>query len=125
MPADTPDEISALLAAATNAGDLDAFVELHEQDATTVVPPDGRWVNGRAEMRAALEPIFATGPIVSRRQRDGGWLIVLENTSEPPMTRSSRRHLHLGGYAEVPPRGFSRRGSIPTVDEPTAPTDRR
>ena len=124
MPADTPEEIPALLAAAMNAGDLDAFVELHEQDATTVVPPDGQWVNGRAEIRTALEPIFASGPrienevveklegdglaitharsalrrsdgsgqtielagratIVSRRQRDGSWLIVLENTLRP------------------------------------------
>jgi uncharacterized protein (TIGR02246 family) len=124
MPASTPEEIPALLAAAMNAGDLDAFVELHEQDATTVVPPDGKVVNGRAEIRAALEPIFATEPrlenevlaklegdglalthqrwalegagrtgeaselagratIVSRRQPDGGWLIVLENTLSP------------------------------------------
>ncbi len=62
MPATTPDEIPALLAAAMNAGDLDAFIELHEPGATTVVPPDGTTVNGRAEMRRALEPIFAQSP---------------------------------------------------------------
>jgi uncharacterized protein (TIGR02246 family) len=124
MPASTPEEIPVLLAAAMNGGDLDAFVELHEPDATTVVPPEGKLVNGRAEIRAALEPIFASAPkienevvgkvegdelaltharwtlegsdsdgqaielagrgtIVSRRQPDGRWLIVLENTLSP------------------------------------------
>jgi uncharacterized protein (TIGR02246 family) len=124
MPASTPEEIPALLAAAMNAADLDAFVELHEPTATTIVPPEGRIVAGAAEIRRALEPIFAgsprienevigkvegdglalihsrwaldgTGPdgrplalagrgtIVSRRQADGAWLIVLENTLSP------------------------------------------
>jgi uncharacterized protein (TIGR02246 family) len=124
MPATTPEEIPALLAAAMNAGDLDTFVELHEQNAATIVPPEGKRVDGWEEIRAALEPIFATGPkienevlgtlendgialvharwaleghdpgghavelagrgtIVSRRQPDGNWLIVLENTLSP------------------------------------------
>jgi uncharacterized protein (TIGR02246 family) len=124
MAATAPEEIPALLAAAMNAGDLDAFLELHEPDATTIVPPDGRRVHGKTEMRAALEPIFAARPtienevvgklegdglalihahwalegsapdgqalelagrgtIVSRRQSDGTWLIVLENTQSP------------------------------------------
>lgn len=124
MPATTPGEIPELLAAAMNAGDLDAFVALHEQNAATIVPPEGKRVDGRDEIRAALEPIFAKGPkienevlgtlendglalvhsrwalegrdpsgqpvelagrgtIVSRRQPDGSWLIVLENTLSP------------------------------------------
>jgi uncharacterized protein (TIGR02246 family) len=124
MSATTPEEIPALLAAAMNAGDLDAFIELHEPNATTVVPPRGGTVTGRAEIRRALEPIFAQAPkienevlgtlegdgfalvharwalegrdpggqplalagrgtIVSRRQPDGDWLIVLENTMSP------------------------------------------
>jgi uncharacterized protein (TIGR02246 family) len=101
MPASTPEEIPVLLAAAMNGGDLDAFVELYEPDATTVVPPEGKLVNGRAEIRAALEPIFASRPlegsdsdgqaielagrgtIVSRRQPDGRWLVALENTLSP------------------------------------------
>jgi uncharacterized protein (TIGR02246 family) len=62
MPARSPEEIHALIAAAFNANDLDAFIELHEQDATTIVPPDGRAVSGRDAIRAALEPMFALGP---------------------------------------------------------------
>jgi uncharacterized protein (TIGR02246 family) len=62
MPADAPEQIHALLAAAMNAGDLDAFVDLHEPDACTIVPTDGRLVSDAAELRAALEDIFALSP---------------------------------------------------------------
>ena len=76
MTATTPDEIPALLAAAMNAGDLDAFVELHEPSATTVVPPGGATVTGRAQIRRALEPIFAQSPkieneVVGTLEADG------------------------------------------------------
>jgi uncharacterized protein (TIGR02246 family) len=123
MPAHSPEEIHALIEEAVNAGDLDAFVDLHEEHATTVVPPEGRRVTGRAEIREALAPIFATRPrvrdefleklqsdglaltharlhlvvtrdgeqvdihgrgtLVSRRQDDGGWQIVLANPMSP------------------------------------------
>jgi uncharacterized protein (TIGR02246 family) len=119
MPARTPEEIQALIAAAFNAGDLDAFLQLHEEDATVVVPPDGDRVSGREAIRAAVQPTFALRPtirnevvdklqgdglaliharwslagtdggqpvemsgratVVSRRQPDGSWRIVLEN----------------------------------------------
>jgi uncharacterized protein (TIGR02246 family) len=119
MPARTPEEIQALIAAAFNAGDLDAFLQLHEEDATVAVPPDGDRVSGREAIRAAVQPTFALRPtirnevvdklqsdglaliharwnlagtddgqlvemsgratVVSRRQPDGSWRIVLEN----------------------------------------------
>jgi uncharacterized protein (TIGR02246 family) len=115
MPARSPEDIHALLAAAVNAGDLDAFVELHEPDATVIVPPDGRRVSGRDAIREAVRPVFALGPtaeielvdklqsgdlaltfarvevlgsatrgtVVSRRQADGSWRIVLDNPMSP------------------------------------------
>jgi len=122
--AHSPEEIHALIAAAVNDGDLDAFIALHEERATTIVPTDGRRVSGHAEIRAALAPVFALRPtaridvlakleadglaltharvhvtatdgdapveisgrgtIVSRRQPDGSWLIVLDNPVSPP-----------------------------------------
>jgi uncharacterized protein (TIGR02246 family) len=124
VSARSPEEIHALIAAAFNGDDLDAFIELHEQEAATIVPPDGRRASGRDAIRAALEPIFALGPrarievvaklqadhlaltharinvvttrgeehlevaghgtIVSRRQPDGSWRIVLDNPMTPP-----------------------------------------
>src|SRR3954447_25793064 len=124
MSARAPEEIPELLARAMNAGDLDAFVELHEPGASTIVPTDGSVATGESELRAAVEPILALGPIldnevlarlesdglalihtrwaltaseadgqvielsghgtiVSRRQPDGSWRILLENTLSP------------------------------------------
>ena len=76
MPAHSPEEIHALIAAAFNAGDLDAFLELHEEDAAAIIPPDGRRVSGRDAIRAAVEPIFALRPkarieVVGKLQADG------------------------------------------------------
>jgi uncharacterized protein (TIGR02246 family) len=76
LPAHSPEEIHALIAAAFNAGDLDAFLELHEEDAAAIIPPDGRRVSGRDAIRAAVEPIFALRPkarieVVGKLQADG------------------------------------------------------
>jgi uncharacterized protein (TIGR02246 family) len=120
MPARSPEEIHALIEAAVNAGDVDAFADLHEDDAVVIVPPDGRRVSGRDAIQAAVWPIFALGPtaeiefvdklqsgdlaltfarvrvlgsggleiagrgtVVSRRQPDGTWRIVLDNPMSP------------------------------------------
>lgn len=124
MPAHAPEELHALLEAAFNAGDLDAFVELHDDDATASVPPEGKRVSGKDALRTALTPMFALQPkarievtgklegatlaltharwtltvtdpdgapvqmsgrgaIVSRRQPDGTWRIVLDNPMTP------------------------------------------
>ena len=72
----SPEEIHVLIAAALNAGDLDAFVALHEEGATTLVPPDGQPVSGREAIRAALAPMFALRPsarieVVGKLEADG------------------------------------------------------
>ena len=119
MSARSPEETHALIAAAFNAGDADAFTEIYEEDAALIVPPDGRRVTGRREIRAAVQETMALEPsarievvekvqadglaltharwsvvgardgervemsgrgtIVSRRQPDGSWRIVLDN----------------------------------------------
>jgi uncharacterized protein (TIGR02246 family) len=57
-----PEEIHALVEAAFNAQDLDAFAALHEPDATALVPPDGTRVRGREQITAAVRPMLARGP---------------------------------------------------------------
>lgn len=57
-----PEDVHALLQAAFDEGDIDAFVALSEPDATHTVPPDGRRVRGHGALRSAVEPIFAGGP---------------------------------------------------------------
>jgi uncharacterized protein (TIGR02246 family) len=119
MPAGTPEEIHALIAAALNDGDPNAFVELHEPTATIVVPPEGRRVTGRDAIARAIAPVLVLRPVmqievvdkiqtdalalthghwtlagfdggeliemsgrgtmVSRRQPDDSWLIVIDN----------------------------------------------
>lgn len=121
MSARSPEEVHALLEAAFNSGDLDAFVAVFEPEATMASPPDGRRAHGTGEIRAALAPAFALHPraeievvdtlesdglalthahwaltgtdpgdgssvemsgrgtIVSRRQGDGSWRIVIDN----------------------------------------------
>jgi len=123
MSAHSPEETHALLAAAFNAGDLDALTQVYDEDATLIVPPEGQRVSGRDAIRAALEPTMALRPsfqsdvvekleadglaltharwrivataggermemagrgtIVSRRQPDGSWRIVLDNPMSP------------------------------------------
>src|SRR6266545_1280973 len=61
-PAYTPEALHAILEDAFIRGDLDAFVGAYDDDATLVVPPDGRCVRGRAGIRAATAPLFALQP---------------------------------------------------------------
>jgi uncharacterized protein (TIGR02246 family) len=123
MSAQSPEAVHALLEAAFNAGDLDAFMEIYDDDATLIIPPEGQRVSGRDAIRAAVQPTLALRPsaqievveklqadglaltharwsivatdggeraemsgrgtIVSRRQPDGSWRIVLDNPLSP------------------------------------------
>ena len=76
MPADNPEEIHTLMSVAMNAGDLDAFMALYEEEATLIAPPDGRRVSGRDEIRDATAGVFALRPVaefrvVGKLQQDG------------------------------------------------------
>jgi uncharacterized protein (TIGR02246 family) len=108
MDAASPEQIHALIAAAFDAGDIDAFLRLHEADATVVVPPDGRQVTGTDAIRAALAPTFALAPtvridVVGKVEGDGlalthaRWRLVGTADGEPVEmsgrgTVVSRRH---------------------------------
>src|SRR5262245_29539334 len=61
-PARTPEDVHAVLERAFNDGDLDAYTDVFEPEATLIVPPDGRMVHGRADIRAASAPIVTPAP---------------------------------------------------------------
>ena len=67
MPADNPEQVHALLSAAFNRGDVDAFLEIYEPEAVLLVPPTGHEARGEAAIRAAIEPVFATRPAFESR----------------------------------------------------------
>jgi ketosteroid isomerase-like protein len=76
MSARTPEDTHALLEAAFNAGDLDAFVDVYEQDATLMLPPGGAPARGHEEIRRGTEPLFALYPrarieVVGKAESDG------------------------------------------------------
>jgi ketosteroid isomerase-like protein len=115
MPAHSPEELHARIAAAFSAGDLDALAALYEPDALVIVPPEGRRATGRGEIRTAVKAsgalgsqfssevveklesdgialtharwtageLSGRGTVVSRRQPDGTWRIVLDNPMSP------------------------------------------
>jgi uncharacterized protein (TIGR02246 family) len=101
MPALTPDAVHAVLEDAFNRSDLDAYTEAYEPLATLVVPPEGRVVSGRAQIRAATAPVFAGRPrLRSRvlRTVDGGglaltharWELTGTDADGAPMTMTGR-----------------------------------
>ena len=104
MPANAPEEIHALLAAAMNAGDLDAFIDLHEPDAHTIVPTDGRVVSGAAELRASLEPVFALSPTIENEvigKLEGDGLAVSYARWAMSATAPDGQAVELAGRATV------------------------
>jgi uncharacterized protein (TIGR02246 family) len=66
MTARTPEQTHALLEAAFNSRDLEAFLEVYDDDATLLIPPDGAAAHGKAEIRAAIAPQFALTDPVAR-----------------------------------------------------------
>ena len=87
-PARTPEALHAIVEDAFNRGDLDAYIDVHDDDAALVVPPDGRTVHGRDDIRAALAPMFALQPqmtmvVVGKLETPelalthGRWLLVI------------------------------------------------
>ena len=124
----TPEALNGLLADAFNRSDLDALAEIYEDDATLVVPPGGRCVHGRGEIRAAVSPIFALQPhltsVVVKTLRAGDlalthalWELVLTTTDGSRMQNTGRGTI------------VSRRGPDGTwrvvLDDPLNPSDEK
>jgi uncharacterized protein (TIGR02246 family) len=103
LPAHSPEEIHALIAAAFNTGDLDAFIDLHEEHAATIVPPEARRVTGRDAIRAAVEPIFALRPsarieVVGKLQADG---LALTHARLDVVAGDGDQRLEVSGHGTI------------------------
>jgi uncharacterized protein (TIGR02246 family) len=59
MPAQRPEDIPGLIAAAFNANDPQAMLDLYEPDGILVTPPDGAQEVGLEAVAEALKPMFA------------------------------------------------------------------
>jgi ketosteroid isomerase-like protein len=124
MPALTPEAVHAVLEDAFNRSDLDAYTEAYEPLATLVVPPEGRIVSGRAEIRAATAPVFA-GRVRLRsrvlRTVDGGGLALTHARWELTGTAADGAALTLTGRGTI----VSRRRPDGTwgilLDDPMSP----
>jgi uncharacterized protein (TIGR02246 family) len=60
VPSDTPEELASAFAAAINAGEVQAAVELWTDDAT-IVQPDGETLRGKPAVAAALQTLVDNG----------------------------------------------------------------
>jgi len=63
MAAASPEEVSDAFAAAINAGDVPAALELWSEDAA-IVGPDGQTVRGRAAIASVLQALIGNGTTV-------------------------------------------------------------
>ncbi|REE99962.1 YybH family protein [Thermomonospora umbrina] len=59
MPAQRPEDLPGLIAAAFNANDMQAMLDLYEPDGVLVTPPDGAHAAGLEAVTEALTPMFA------------------------------------------------------------------
>jgi ketosteroid isomerase-like protein len=122
-PARTPEAIHAVLADAFGRGDLDALVDLYDDDAALVVPTDGRVVRGRTDIRAATAPLLAASPrltsVVERKLESGG-LALTHARWELDGTAADGSLIRLSGRGTI----VSRRRPDGTwgvvLDDPTA-----
>jgi uncharacterized protein (TIGR02246 family) len=123
-PARTPEAIHAVLADAFSRGDLDALVDVYDEDAALVVPTDGRVVRGRTDIRAATAPVLAASPrltsVVEKKLESGG-LALTQARWELVRTAADGSQMRLNGHGTI----VSRRRPDGTwgvvLDDPSAP----
>jgi uncharacterized protein (TIGR02246 family) len=103
-PARTPVQIHAILAEAFSRGDLDAVVELYDEDAALVVPTDGHVARGRTQIRDATAPVLAGSPRLTS---------VVERTLESDgLALTQARWELIGTAADGSPLQLNGRGTI-------------
>jgi uncharacterized protein (TIGR02246 family) len=102
--ASTPAALHAVLVDAFNRGDVDALMDVYEQDAVVVVPPAGRYVRGRDNIRAAAAAVLALRPHLTS---------VVDRTLQTEQVALTHAHWELVGTdAEGSPMWLAGRGTV-------------
>ena len=100
----TPEAVHAVIEDTFNRSDIDAFIAVHEADATVAVPPDGRPVHGLSAIRSASAPIFALRPqltITVYRKLQAGDLALTRAHWELLGTASDGSPVYLNGHGTI------------------------
>jgi uncharacterized protein (TIGR02246 family) len=103
-PARRPETLQANIGDAFNRGDLNAYANAYEEDATLVVPPGGQPVHGRDAIRAATAPIFTLRPrmtIMVRKKLETDGLALTHTRWQPVVTDDGGNRRELNGQATV------------------------
>ena len=123
--ADRPEALHAVIEDAFNRGDLDAYLDAYDDDATLVVPPDGRVVHGRDDIRAASVPLFALRPrmtiVVEMALRADGLALTHARWQLDAIAEDGRRTELSGRGTMVSRRGPDGIWRI-VLDNPLSPT---
>jgi uncharacterized protein (TIGR02246 family) len=124
MTARTPEETHALLEAAFNSGDLDAFVEVYEEDAILIAPPDGQLARGREEIRESVRSTFALRPtaqlvVLQKLQTDG--LALTRARWSLVGTDADGNDVELAGRGAIVSRQQADGSWLIALDSPIAP----
>ncbi|MFF5297698.1 YybH family protein [Paractinoplanes globisporus] len=101
---DTPAAVHAALEDAFRSGDLEAYLALHEDDATVVVPPEGRAVRGKPAIRDAMTGLLDRPQgltSVVRKTLEAGDLALTRATWTIEGTAPDGTPLRLGGNGTV------------------------
>ena len=123
-PARTPEDLHVLIEDAFNRGDLDACLDVYEDDATLVVPPDGRVVHGRDDIRAATAPLFALKPRMTmtvRKKLEGDGLALTHGRWELAANDTDGSPLHMTGRGTMVSRRHPDGTWGVVLDDPLSP----
>jgi uncharacterized protein (TIGR02246 family) len=125
MSASAPEELHELVEAGFNDADIEALIDLYDEDATQVIPPEGERASGKQAIRAALERTLAMRPqarmeVVDKVEGDG--LAVTDGRWRMSGTAEDGSEVEMSGRGTM----VSRRGPDGiwriVIDNPLSPS---
>ncbi len=121
---DTPAAVHAALEDAFRRGDLDAYLELHEDNATVVVPPIGESMHGRDAIGAAMTAMLGRPQNLTstvRKELVAGDLALTRADWTLDGTAPDGTPLRLSGHGTVVSRRRPDGTWAVVIDDPVGP----